>query len=154
MELLVNIKDLFDEDTGHTSVMQKDLFTAIRWEFEEVDKHARIAFADGVVSGSDEPEKLLEIVRGWNASIKENLAKAVEAYSANPDEFSLDSNESHAFSLAARAADDHFSVYGSHGVLMDNGCGYATLSVVLSPGCIQEIEQSPKEWVVITLMAY
>lgn len=154
MQLLVKAKDVLGLEGGYTPDMQEDLFKTIHQEFESVDKDFRVSFSDKVVTGSSEPEKLLEIIHGWNDTIKQNLVKAVNRFNSNPEQFALDSHESHELSLAARAADDHFSAYGSHGLFADNGCGFSMLSVILPPWYIQDIEQSPGEWLVVTLLTF
>lgn len=152
MNLLVNTKDLLGYVVHDNEKDIADLHGTVHAELEDwVDDGLRVFFGT-TIFGSEVPGLVALTARTWNDTIRQALAGKAVVLAANAEkEFSLDSDFTHDFYLAARAADNKFSAYGTCGVLADNGCGWNAFSTILTDEKLAQVEEHPEEWVVLTV---
>lgn len=153
MNLLVNTKDLLGYVVHDNEKDIADLHGTVHTELEDwVDDGLRVFFGT-TIFGSEVPGLVALTARTWNGTIRQTLAGKAVVLAANAEkEFSLDSDFTHDFYLAARAADNKFSAYGTCGVLADNGCGWNAFSTILTDEKLAQVEEHPEEWVVLTVV--
>lgn len=153
MNLLVNTKDLLGYVVHDNEKDIADLHGTVHTELEDwVDDGLRVFFGT-TIFGSEVPGLVALTARTWNDTIRQTLAGKAVVLAANAEkEFSLDSDFTHDFYLAARAADNKFSAYGTCGVLADNGCGWNAFSTILTDEKLAQVEEHPEEWVVLTVV--
>lgn len=132
MKLLVNTKDLLGYVVHDNEKDIADLHGTVHAELEDwVDDGLRVFFGT-TIFGSEVPGLVALTARTWNGTIRQTLAGKAVVLAANAEkEFSLDSDFTHDFYLAARAAD--------------------TFSTVLTDEKLAQVEERPEEWVVLTV---
>ena len=152
MKLLVNTKDLLGYVVYDNEKDIAGLHGTVHAELENwVDDGLRVFFGT-TIFGSEVPGLVALTARTWNGTIRQALAGRAVVLAANAGkEFLLDSDFTHGLYLEARAADNKFSVYGTCGILADNGCGWNTFSTILADEKLAQVEEHPEDWVVLTV---
>lgn len=152
MKLFINVSIL-------EATASSDMLTEAQAAVKEQLDDERITLSN-CIFGSDQPEIVKAEAVTWNDSIRKDLMDAIEEVkqsatacpASSAAVIPLDTEHTFHLSLAARAANDHFTPFGKRGVLDVNGCGWLAFNVVLTPGQLRDIMEKPANWMVADIV--
>ena len=152
MQLLMNTKHVDGKIAHNTKEDTDQIHSAIRTAMSDYEKIILRVSSNMIAFGSEKADYIISTAEQWNDAIRQDVQKAIRDLEGQSIEhFKLDTNATHNLYLAARTADNMFSVYGSRGILADNASGWNTFSTIMTETMLNEIKKRPEEWILASV---
>ena len=129
MQLLINTKHVDGKIAHNTKEDTDQIHNAIRTAMSDYEKVILRVSSNMIAFGSEKADYIISTAEQWNDAIRQDVQKAIQDLDGQSIEhFKIDTDATHNLYLAARAADNMLSVYGSRGIMADNASGWNTFS--------------------------